>query len=591
MDDEILRLHGDHALSNKVIYKRTWQYIKPELFSFILAFIFIVLGAITDALLPLLMQLFIDTFNSQDTAKITIAFILTMTGGAFLLSLLTQTFVYIESIILQKAGQRIIYRLRLEVFSHIENMSINQFNEMPVGSLVTRVANYTSSLSDLFTNTLTSVFRNLFSIIVVYVLMFYYSWQLSLMMLVVLFIIFAVTFIFRYLIAKEFRRERKMVSNLNTFLSENLSGVKITQIFNQEKRKSSEFSQKNSALRKQRYKVVSLFAFYRPFISFMYYGAIALTFISGISFNLSAGMIAAFYFCIGKFFNPVQNLSDSLNQIQNAKTAAERLYNLLDVKPQVLDEIDAIEIDKFEGKIEFKNVWFAYEKENWILRDVSFVIEPKTTSAFIGATGAGKTTILSLLVRNFEIQKGEILIDGINIKKIKIDSLRKNIGQMLQDVFLFSGTIRSNITLRDDNYSDEEIMKVCHYVNADKFISKLDKGLDSQVIQKGENFSQGQRQLLSFARTVLHEPQILILDEATANIDTETELLIQNSLENMRSIGTMLVVAHRLSTIQKADQIICLQNGSIVERGTHQELLKKKGYYYKLYLLQFEESK
>ncbi len=589
MDDEILRLHGDHALSSKALYKRTWRYIKPELFSFILAFFLIILGSVTDVGMVLLMQLFVDTLNSAETVKITIAFILTLTGGNLLLSLSSQTFIYFESMILQKTGQRIIYRLRNEVFTHIENMSINQFNEMPVGSLVTRVANYTSSLSDLFTNTLTSIFRNIFMIIVVYALMFYYSWQLSLMMLVVLAIIFAATFLFRFFIGKEFRKERKMISNLNTFISENLSGMKIIQIFNQEKRKSEEFSSKNAILRKQRFKLVSLFALYRPFISFMYYGSIALTFISGISFNLSAGMIAAFYFCIGKFFNPVQNLSDSLNQIQNAKTAAERLYNLLDVKPQVLDSPEAIDVDSFAGKIEFKNVWFAYEKENWILRDVSFTIEPKTTCAFVGATGAGKTTILSLLVRNYEIQKGEILIDGINIKNIKINSLRKNIGQMLQDVFLFSGTIRSNITLRDDEYSDEEIMKVCTYVNADKFINKLDKGLDSEVIQKGENFSQGQRQLLSFARTVLHEPKILILDEATANIDTETEQLIQNSLENMRSIGTMLIVAHRLSTIQKADQIICLQNGSIVERGNHQELLKKKGYYYNLYLLQFEE--
>lgn len=589
MDDEILRLHGDHALSTKVLCKRTWQYIKPEIWSFILALLLIIVGTICDVALVLIMQLFIDTLKSEDVVKITIAFIMSITGGALLLSILTQTFIYFESMILQKAGQRIIYRLRNEVFEHIENMSINQFNEMPVGSLVTRIANYTSSLSDLFTNTLTSIVRNVFTIIVVYVLMFYYSWQLSLMMMVVLVIIFAVTFIFRHYIGLEYRKERKLVSNLNTFLSENLSGVKITQIFNQEKRKSAEFNEKNSSLRKQRFRLVSLFAFYRPFISFMYYGSIALTFISGISFNLSAGAIAAFYFCIGKFFNPVQNLSDSLNQIQNAKTASERLFNLLDVKPQVLDKEDAIEVEKFKGRIEFKNVWFAYEKENWILRDVSFVIEPKTTCAFVGATGAGKTTILSLLVRNYEIQKGEILIDGININKIKINSLRKNIGQMLQDVFLFSGTIRSNITLRDEEFSDEEIMKVCRYVNADKFIEKLDKGLDSEVIQKGENFSQGQRQLLSYARTVLHKPQILILDEATANIDTETEQLIQKSLENIRSIGTTLIVAHRLSTIQKADQIICLQNGEIVERGNHQELLKKKGYYYKLYLLQFEE--
>ena len=265
--------------------------------------------------------------------------------------------------------------------------------------------------------------------------------------------------------------------------------------------------------------------------------------------------------------------------------------NLLDVKPDVLDKENAVEIDpeKFQGKIEFKNVWFAYHDEDWILKDVSFVIEPRTTCAFVGATGAGKTTILGLIVRNFEVQKGEILLDGVDIKNIKIESLRKAIGQMLQDVFLFSGTIRNNITLYDESFTDEEIEETCEYVNADKFIDKLDKKYDEEVIERGENFSQGQRQLLSFARTILHKPQILILDEATANIDTETEVLIQESLEKMKNIGTMLVVAHRLSTIQKADQIIVLQHGEVIERGNHQQLLKNHGYYFKLYKLQFEE--
>ena len=260
------------------------------------------------------------------------------------------------------------------------------------------------------------------------------------------------------------------------------------------------------------------------------------------------------------------------------------------MQPESLDKPNAINIEHFNGKIEFRHVWFAYEKEDWILKDVSFVIEPKQTVAFVGATGAGKTTILSLIVRNYEIQKGQILIDDIDITDIAVKSLRKAVGQMLQDVFLFTGTIRSNITLHDEEYNDEEINNVCSYVNADKFINKLDKGLDEEVIERGENFSQGQRQLLSFARTVLHKPQILILDEATANIDTETEKLIQESLEKMKSIGTMLVVAHRLSTIQKADQIIVLNHGEVIEKGTHQFLLKQKGYYHTLYLLQFNND-
>lgn len=330
------------------------------------------------------------------------------------------------------------------------------------------------------------------------------------------------------------------------------------------------------------------FGIFRPLVSTIYNLSVALSFTLGVIFHLTAGEIVAFYLFLSRFFNPIQDLADQLNALQKAFTASERIFNLLDVKPDVLDSEDALEIDNFKGHIEFKNVWFAYEGEDWILKDVSFEIEPKTTCAFVGATGAGKTTILQLIVRNYEVQKGEILIDGININKIKISCLRKAIGQMLQDVFLFSGSIASNITLHDDRFSDEDIMEACKYVNANSFIDKLPNGINEEIIEKGENLSQGQRQLLSFARTVIHKPQVLILDEATANIDTETEVLIQASLEKMKNIGTMLVVAHRLSTIQHANQIIVLQHGEIIERGNHQELLHKHGYYYKLYQLQFE---
>ena len=402
-------------------------------------------------------------------------------------------------------------------------------------------------------------------------------------------VVFAVSYFFRGIIHKTFTKERQYISDLNTFLSENLSGMKIIQIFNQEIRKSEEFGQRNENLRKARYKVIVAFAIYRPLISFIYFCAIAVTFSFALQTVITAGEIVAFYLYLSKFFNPIQEIADQINGIQKAVTASERLFNLLDVKPEVLDEPDAIDIEHVEGKIEFKNVWFAYEKDNWILKDVSFTIEPKQTCAFVGATGAGKTTILGLIVRNYEIQKGQILIDGVDIKHIKIKSLRRVIGQMLQDVFLFSGTIRNNITLHDESYSDEQLQETCEYVNADKFINKLENRYDEEMIERGENLSQGQRQLLSFARTVLHKPQILILDEATANIDTETEVLIQESLDKIKNIGTMLIVAHRLSTIQKADQIIVLQKGEIIERGTHQQLLANRGYYYKLYKLQFEE--
>lgn len=586
MAEDFDKLIGDKKIPHKVMWKRMFTYVKPEMGWLILAFFLILVNIAIDISLPLFLSKLTDNLQS---ANISLKVILMIAIGYCLLGVIGQVFVYLESMILQRAGQKIVYNLRMEVFEHIENMSQDQFNQMPVGSLVTRAVSYTSSLSELFTTILVNLIKNILMIIGTYGIMFFISWKLSLSMLPFVAIVAVVSFFFRRIIHKIFTEERKNISDLNTFLNENLSGMKIIQIFNQETRKEKEFDKKNEKLRKTRYKVLVAFGIYRPLISFIYFLAIAVTFSFAFKSLVSAGVIVAFYVYLSRFFNPIQNIADQLNGIQKAVTASERLFNLLDVPPKVLDKDDAIEINEIKGKIEFKDVWFSYKPDEWILKGVSFTIEPKQTCAFVGATGAGKTTILSLIVRNYEIQKGQILIDGVDIRNIKIKSLRKAIGQMLQDVFLFSGTIKDNITLHDDSYSLQEIRETCEYVNADKFIDKLDKKYDDVVIERGENFSQGQRQLLSFARTVLHKPQLLILDEATANIDTETESLIQESLEKMKNIGTMLIVAHRLSTIQKADQIIVLQHGEVIERGNHQQLLKNHGYYYKLYKLQFEE--
>lgn len=581
------QLFGDKKIPFRLMAKKTLRYLKPEIWKFLLALLFIVVNVALDIVLPLILSEVTNALGTENIANTSFYFILLLAFGYLGLTLINQVFLYFESMILQKAGQRIVYRLRMEVFEHIENMSLNQFNIMPVGSLVTRVASYTANMSNLFTNTFVNVLRNILTIVGVYSAMIFISAYLSLLLLAFIAVVFVASLIFGYIVRKLFRKEREYISDVNTYLNENLSTMKIIQIFNQEIKKDKDFVYKNNRLRRARYNVVLAFGFYRPFISLLYLLAVAVTFRFGIDQGLNAGEIVAFYLFLSRLFNPVQNLADQFNEIQRASSASERLFNLLDVQPEVLDVPNAIEVSHFEGKIEFKHVWFAYEEDNWILKDVSFVIEPKTTVAFVGATGAGKTTILSLLVRNYEPQKGQIFIDDIDISTIKIESLRKKIGQMLQDVFLFSGTIKSNITLNDDSFKDEEIMEAVEYVNATKFVTSLEKGIYEEVIERGENFSNGQRQLLSFARTVLVKPEILILDEATASIDTETEVLIQDSLQRMKSIGTMLIVAHRLSTIQHADQIICLQNGEIVERGNHQELLKNKGYYYKLYLLQF----
>lgn len=586
MEEETLKLKGDKQIPLGVMLKRTMKYLRPEALHFIISLILIAVNVALDVILPLFISKITDALQTLDKP---FSYILWLVIAYLVISVVNQVFLYFESMLLQHSGQRIIYKMRMEVFSHIENMSQNQFDEMPVGSLVTRVASYTASMSDLFTNVLVNLLRNFLTVISVYGIMLYISWKLSLILLAFVVIIFVTSYLFGHVVGKVFRNERRYISELNTYLNENLSGMKIIQIFNQEKYKDDEFLAYNENLRRARYKVVIAFGIYRPFITLLQIFATAVIFFVGVKVGLTSGSIVAFYLYVSRFFNPIQNIADQLNNLQKALTASERLFNLLDVPPMVMDKEDAIDVPAFKGKIEFRNVWFAYNNDDWILKDVSFTINPGQTAAFVGATGAGKSTILGLLVRNYEIQKGQILIDDVDITSIKIESLRSKIGQMLQDVFLFSGTIRSNITLNDDSFTNEDIKSACDYVNASWFIDKLPKGIDEPVIERGENLSQGQRQLLSFARTVLHKPQILILDEATSNIDTETEVLIQESLQRMKSIGTMIVVAHRLSTIQHADKIICLSHGEIIEEGTHQELLKQKGYYYKLYLLQFEK--
>ncbi len=589
MDDSLQKLRGDKKMKFKDILKRSWPYLKTEKRAVIVSLLLIVLSTAINIVLPLLTKRFVkelDGVIESDTWRIVVGIVV---GYAFL-SVITQVITYFQSMTLNKAGERIVYKMRMDVFKHIEGLSQNQFNNMPVGSLVTRVCFYTSAISDLFTSTLVNLISNILTLVGILAMMMVISVKLSLFLLIFAVVAAVSSVVFGKVIGKFFREERKLTSDMNSFLSENLSGMKITQIFNQQKRKEKEFSVKNKEMKDTHYKIVVAFAIYRPFINFLYYGAIAVTFYVGLKLALGSDEIVAFYLYLSKFFNPIQNIADQLNQIQRAFTAAERLYSLLEVKSEVKEKEDAIDVESFKGKIEFRHVWFAYEEENWILKDVSFVVQPKQTVAFVGATGAGKTTILSLLCRNFEIQKGQILIDDIDITTIKIESLRRAIGQMLQDVFLFSGTIKENISLHDERFSDEDIKEACDYVNATSFIKDMPKGIEEEVIERGENLSAGQRQLLSFARTVLHKPQILILDEATSNIDTETEIIIQQSLEKMKNIGTMLVVAHRLSTIQHSDNIIVLQNGEILEQGNHQELLAKKGYYYKLYELQYQDQ-
>lgn len=603
MDERIIE-NSERKISDIAIIKRTLKYLHPYRFKFAFALLLMLVMVVLDLLGPIFTRNVISLVSVEGIVDISGVFL----NSFFFLTCITMTtlLIYITTMMLQKIGQSVIYDLRMIVFKHIDNLSISQLNEIPVGSLVTRLTSDTNALSDLFTHTIPNLIKNIILIIGVVVFMFFLDSSLAIYICIFIPLILVVSIVFRKFSRENYRKVRSNFSIMNAFLNESLSGMKIIQIFNQEKRKEKEFDELNKKIVKSRVKDVYIFGLYRPIITFLYFTCIGLCFYVGLSNITSYPIVSddpnvltqsavfatvfAFYSYISKFFGPVQDLADQLNALQRAFTSCERLYNLLDTKPIINDRPNSIHIDHFEGKIEFKHVWFAYKDEEWILKDVSFVINPKQVVAFVGATGAGKTTILQLIVRNYEVQKGEILIDGINVNDIDIKCLRRGIGQMLQDVFLFSGTIKSNIALRDEDISLDDINEAITYVNADTFINKLENGINEEVQERGENFSAGQRQLLSFARTVVHKPQILFLDEATANIDTETEKIIQDSLYKMMNIGTMLIVAHRLSTIQHADKIICLQHGEIIEQGNHQELLKKHGYYYNLYQLQFDNS-
>ena len=507
---------------------------------------------------------------------------------------------YIQAVVLQKTGQRIISVMREDLFVKIESLSHEQLNAIPVGKLVTRVTNDTNAISMMFTNLLVNFARNIFVIVGVFAAMLVLSYELTLMILCFVPFIVLFTVIFRKFSRRAYRKVKDRTTDINTYLSENLSGIKITQIFNREEAKMQEFWEKSNALGRAKQEQILVFGIFRPLVYMLYVSSIlCLLYLGGRGYLenqafmgqvITSGTLVSFYMYISKFYNPIQNLAEQFNWLQSAFASAEKVFTIMDMEPHIQDAPDAVELETVRGEIEFKDVWFSYVEGEWVLKGVSFHVMPKETVAFVGSTGSGKTTILSLLCRNYEFQKGEILIDGIDIRKIRISSLRRHFGQMLQDVFLFSGTIRSNIALRAEDISDEEIRAACRYVNADHFIDKLEKGLDEEVRERGNNFSAGQRQLLSFARTIVHRPAVMILDEATANIDTETEILIQNSLEKMQDIGTMLMVAHRLSTIQNADRIIVLSHGKIREQGTHQELLKLHGKYYRLYHLQYQRE-
>ena len=584
-------------MKDKKMFKRIFRYMRPYWLNYLLALFLTGIVVVCDIFNPIIIGKSLAEIGEEiiDFKKVILFFVI-----GIILAITQSVIQYFQTMVLQHTGQNIVYKMRKEVFTHIQSLSHNQFNNIPVGTLVTRVSSDINVLFQLYTNVLVNIIKCVATMIGVLIAMFLLNTKLALIILCVFPIIFTLTIVFRFFLRKIHRNVRTEVSNMNAFLSENISGMKVTQIFNQEEKKYNEFKTVNTRLKKASLKEIFTFGVFRPSVYLIYILTVIFILYTGSNDVINAAFgtltvcitydaLYTFYQLISKFFNPIQTLADQYNILQSSFAAAEKIFTILDIEPEIKDLDDAIELD-IVGNIEFKNVWFSYVEDEWILKDVSFTINSKDVVAFVGATGAGKTTILSLITRNYDIQKGQILIDGVDIKNIKLSSLRSQIGQMLQDVFLFSGTIADNIRLNDDSITDEEIIKACEEVNAIHFINKQPDGIYAKVGERGNNLSLGERQLISFARVLVHKPKLMILDEATSNIDTETETLIQETLEKVIKSNTMIMVAHRLSTIQHATKIFVFDKGRIIESGSHQELLKKRGRYYQLYKLQYQQN-
>ncbi len=587
----------DRNMKDGEIAKRLLVYAKPYRLRFLLIFALMLFSIAYDITAPYL----VGRIEEVIAGEFSLETLFLMIGIYAVILVFSMVASYVQAIVLQKTGQQIVSRLREDAFVHIESLSHGQLNEIPTGTLVTRVTNDTGAISMMFTGLLVNLLKNFFVILGILTAMLLLNYALTLMVLCFVPFVILFTVIFRRFSRRAYRRVKNASTAINVYLSENLSGMKIIRVFNREEAKKREFNEKSRELGRAKEGQIFVFGIFRPLVYMLYVASVLCLFYLGgrgilghtefLGQAITGGIIVSFYMYISKFFSPIQNLAEQFSRLQSAMASAEKVFSVMDIEPQMPDAEDAVDLPQIRGEIEFRHVWFAYKEEEWVLRDVSFHVKAGETVAFVGSTGSGKTTILSLICRNYEFQRGEILIDGIDIRKIRKASLRRQFGQMLQDVFLFSGTVRSNILLGEEGISDDEIWAACRYVNAEPFIRRLEGGLDEPVRERGNNFSAGQRQLLSFARTILHRPAVMILDEATANIDTETELLIQDSLEKMMNIGTMLMVAHRLSTIRHADNILVLSHGEIVEQGTHADLIAAGGRYYRLYTLQYQKEK
>ncbi len=569
---------------------RLLSYMKPYLGWFALCLLLILALTGFDLYRPMLIGDAIDLFESEGRYEVILD---TACKYAVVLAL-SFVFNIAQTWLLQKTGQRIIFTIRRQLYVHIQSLSSRYFDLTPVGKLVTRVTNDVEALNEMYSGILVKLFRNIVKIAGLAAIMLLLDWKLALFSFALLPVVAVLTVIFRRVARETYRLSRTRLTDLNTFLSENISGMRIIQIFGREKRKFEEFDHKSYKLYRAYYREMMVFAVFRPLIYVL--SVLSLMVVLGVGSRevlgnvISIGTLYIFSQYIQSFFDPIQELAEQFSTLQSSLASAEKIFTVMDQEPLVKEAAEPVSLPRICGRIEFSHVWFAYDGETYVLRDVSFVIEPGQKVAFVGATGAGKSSILNLIGRYYDVQKGAIYIDGVDIRLLSKKQLRNAIGQMQQDVFIFEGTIESNIRLYDQDITLEEVKAAAEYVNASHFIEKLPRQYDEPVSERGSTFSAGERQLLSFARTLAHKPSILVMDEATANIDTETELLIQEALEKLMEGRTTIMVAHRLSTIQHADCIMVMHKGKIREQGTHQELLAQGGIYKKLYELQIDHE-
>lgn len=507
--------------------------------------------------------------------------------------ILTFIFSYGQIYILNYTSQKIIFNIREELFNHIQGLSVGYFDKNPIGRLVTRVTNDTETLNEMYTNVLVNLFKDFFMIAGIMVVMLRLNPSLALLSFALIPFIILISVIFRTHIRVVYRMGRTQLAKINASLNENISGMRTIQIFKKENKIFRQFDEINREYLNIIKREVKLFAMFRPSIEIIRSLGIAVLIYFGgrnvLSGAIEFGVLYVFINYLQKFFDPILDLTEKYNIMQSAMASSERIFKILDDESRIENPLDEVELNEVKGRIEFKNVWFAYVEDEWVLRNISFTIEPGESVAFVGATGAGKTSIINLITRFYDIQKGQILLDGVDIRLIPKEKLRRLVGVVLQDVFIFTGTIRDNIRLNND-ISQERIIEISKYVNAHHFISRLPNGYDEPVMERGSTLSSGERQLLAFARTLVYDPRILILDEATSSIDTETELLIQDALGKITKGRTSIAIAHRLSTIQHSDKIIVLKSGEIKEMGTHQQLLNQHGLYYNLFMLQYKDS-